>query len=258
MMSLALSLFPGVGLLDRAFELEGFCVVRGPDVLWGGDIRRFHPPAGRFDGVIGGPPCQAFSRMRHVNPKCGQKHGNLIPEFERVVAEAEPEWFLMENVPNAPEPAVSGYSVSPRILNNRWLGEVQNRVRRFSFGVRGGPAVPLLPQVAVFEAPEFAHAALGTDRAVPVALVRDGRGGHRRTAPPTVTGGHGSPFSHSRGNVTLGDMCELQGLPRDFLDEAPFTAHGKRKALGNGVPIPMGRAIARAVREALMLEEAAP
>jgi DNA (cytosine-5)-methyltransferase 1 len=63
---LVLSLFPGIGLLDRAFEEVGFCVVRGPDVLWGGDIHRFRPPAGRFDGVIGGPPCQAFSVLRHL------------------------------------------------------------------------------------------------------------------------------------------------------------------------------------------------
>ena len=46
--SLVLALFPGIGLLDRVFEGEGFCVVRGPDVLWGGDIRRFHPSAGVF------------------------------------------------------------------------------------------------------------------------------------------------------------------------------------------------------------------
>jgi hypothetical protein len=78
---LVLSCFPGIGLLDRAFEEEGFCVVRGPDLLWGGDIRTFHPPAGRFDGVIGGPPCQLFSSFRHLNPNVG-RHGNLIPEFE--------------------------------------------------------------------------------------------------------------------------------------------------------------------------------
>jgi DNA-binding XRE family transcriptional regulator len=52
---LILSLFPGIGLLDKAFEEEGYCVVRGPDPLWGGDVRNFHPPAGRFDGIIGGP-----------------------------------------------------------------------------------------------------------------------------------------------------------------------------------------------------------
>ena len=27
-MELVLSLFPGIGLLDKAFELEGFCVVQ--------------------------------------------------------------------------------------------------------------------------------------------------------------------------------------------------------------------------------------
>lgn len=67
---LVLSLFPGIGLIDRAFEEQGFVVVRGPDVLWGGDIRNFHPPAGKFDGVIGGPPCQTFSSLdqNHVWP----------------------------------------------------------------------------------------------------------------------------------------------------------------------------------------------
>ncbi len=29
---LVLSLFPGIGLLDMAFEAEGFCVVRAPGV----------------------------------------------------------------------------------------------------------------------------------------------------------------------------------------------------------------------------------
>ena len=112
---LVLSLFPGVDVLGHAFEMEWpeACVVRGPDVIFGSlsDVRRFHPPAGVFDGVIGGPPCQAFSRLRHINPLAGRKHGNLIPEFERVVGEAAPEWFLMENVPEAPQPAVPGYVV---------------------------------------------------------------------------------------------------------------------------------------------------
>ena len=27
-----LSIFPGVGILDSAFEAEGFCIVRGPDL----------------------------------------------------------------------------------------------------------------------------------------------------------------------------------------------------------------------------------
>lgn len=65
---LILSVFPGIGMLDRGFEEEGFCVVRGPDLLWGGDIRRFHVPANHFAGVIGGPPCQDFSNARRSAP----------------------------------------------------------------------------------------------------------------------------------------------------------------------------------------------
>ena len=105
-MTLVLSLFPGIGLLDRAFEEEGFCVVRGPDLLWGGDIRSFQPPGGVFDGVIGGPPCQLFSQMRHIQPLASMKHGNLIPEYERVVRAAQPDWFVMENVRDAPLPVL--------------------------------------------------------------------------------------------------------------------------------------------------------
>ncbi len=35
MTQLVLSVFPGIDLLGRGFEAEGFCVVRGPDLLWG-------------------------------------------------------------------------------------------------------------------------------------------------------------------------------------------------------------------------------
>jgi DNA (cytosine-5)-methyltransferase 1 len=246
---LVLSIFPGIGLLDRAFEAEGFTVVRGPDVLWGGDVRTFHPPAGRFDGVIGGPPCQAHSRLRYVNPKAGQKHGDLIPEFCRVVAEAQPEWFLMENVPEAPEPVIDGYQVRSVRLNNRWLdggeglGAEQNRLRRFSFGTADGRALPL--EVAALEAPEWKHAvtAAGGGRAVPVALQRDRNGGHR---PKWALANWGHQTSRN-----LKEACVLQGLPEDFLDEAPFTLAGKYQVVGNGVPLPMGRAVAQAVKRVI-------
>lgn len=50
---------------------------------------------------------------------------------------------------------------------------------------------------------------------------------------------------------SLEEACRLQGLPTDFLQDAPFTKEGKLKAVANGVPIPMGRALARAIKEAL-------
>jgi DNA (cytosine-5)-methyltransferase 1 len=240
MMGLVLSLFPGIGLLDMAFEEEGFCVVRGPDLLWGGDIRRFHPPAGKFDGVIGGPPCQAFSRLVHlVRSLYGEQavKPNLIPEFERVVDEARPVWFVMENVPDAPEPVVPGYVIKSLELNNRWLGETQSRRRRFSFGTSGGLA--LLPEVAVFESMDWEPVVCATAGGRRVSVAIGGSGKPKRSKLPHET------------TRPISVMCELQGLPPDFLDGTPFTLEGKRIMIGNGVPLPMGRAMARAVKKAL-------
>lgn len=240
---LVLSLFPGIGMLDHAFELEGFCVVRGPDVLWGGDIRRFHPPAGRFDGVIGGPPCKAHSPLANI---VRAVHGpeavapDLIPEFNRCVSEAAPTWFVMENVPRAPLPAVEGYEVHDVILNNRWLGEDQNRIRRFSFGTRDGRR--LHPQLAALESAKFEPAVTASNGGRRAKVVRDSNG--------KVRGKQGGADWHRLRNRSVGELCRLQGLNEDYLDRAPFTLKAKKEVIGNGVPIAMGRAIAKAVREA--------
>jgi site-specific DNA-cytosine methylase len=45
----------------------------------------------------------------------------------------------------------------------------------------------------------------------------------------------------------------LQGLPEDFFADSPLTAEGKLRAVANGVPVPMGRALARAIPEAVLL-----
>lgn len=238
---LVLSLFPGLGLLDRAFEEEGFCVVRGPDLLWGGDIRNFHPPPHKFEGVIGGPPCQAFSQLAHLTRARGiePRHGNLIPEFERCVTEAMPSWFLMENVRAAPIPSIRGYVVKDLMLNNRWLGEEQSRTRRFSFGTPNGLCLTI--DVCLFEAPTLELVVTASRGMVPV--LKYDRGYPR---PKSTIDKY-----RSAAQRTWAKLCELQGVPSDFLADAPFTVQGKRRALGNGVPIPMGREIARAIKRAL-------
>jgi DNA (cytosine-5)-methyltransferase 1 len=244
---LVLSLFPGIGLLDMAFEEEGFCVVRGPDLLWGGGIKNFHPPAGKFDGVIGGPPCQCFSRIRYVNPKCGQKHGNLIPEFERIVIEARPAWFLMENVPEAPGPSVIGWDTHRELLEDSWVGGETMRRRRFTFGAKHEVcgAHRFRPEHLALHRPdpEQAVTASGGSRAVPIK-----RAGNGRLKRNTL-----SVYGYA-GKRDYATALALQGLPADFLSEAPFTVQGKYQAVGNGVPLPMGRAVAKAVKRALGIE----
>lgn len=246
MIGLVLSLFPGIGLLDMAFEQEGFCVVRGPDVLWGGDIRRFHPPAGRFDGVIGGPPCQAFSRLRHIVEANGyQTAPDLIPEYERCVAEAQPEWFVMENVPEAPLPEVSGYIIKDVLVRDVWVGGETDRLRRFSFGTRDGRKLDV--EFLALHRPDPEHSALASGGGRPVPVKIGGSGRVKRSAASALRN-YGYKTTEAFTNHK-----RLQGLPSDF-DLPPFTVSAKVKALGNGVPLPMGRAIARAVRTALELE----
>jgi DNA (cytosine-5)-methyltransferase 1 len=225
---LVLSLFPGIGLFDMAFEQEGFCIVRGPDLLWGGDVRQFRVPPGRFDGVIGGPPCQRYGGLANFAHRWRRDPEHLIPEFERIVTEARPRWFVMENVPTAPRPVVAGYQVYWFVLNNRWLGEEQSRKRAFSFGSDDGR--PIRVEVAALESVAFA----GT--------VTSANGGRRKTHAGRASGGRIQA-------IPLAAALRLQGCPADFFGPtSPFTRRAQKKMIAEGVPLPMGRAIARAVK----------
>lgn len=208
---LVLSLFPGIGLLDRGFERAGFCVVRGPDLIWGGDIRKFKPPAGRLDGVIGGPPCQEFSQAKN-----GQERGSygleMLDEFKRVVEAARPTWWLMENVARVPDVVIGGYNWQRLDLWAHDFGVNQRRLRHFQFGSRDG-TVLVLPRSS-----------------------STAKSGSSETAVITA----------SDTSTSWDRFCTEQGLPPDF-DIPAFTTGAKRRAVGNGVPLPMAAAVAVAV-----------
>jgi len=222
---LVLSLFPGIGLLDMAFEEEGFCVVRGPDLLWGGDVCAFHPPADRFDGIVGGPPCQSWSGLGAVN--CARWGAasimpDRIPEFARCVNEAQPAWFVMENVAAAPLPETPDYRLTSRLICNRHCGGEQRRERRITFGARVPVGKFALETVALLAAVE---------RPTVISTGQAGKGGHR---------------------ASVAEMARDQGIDPARFDESPFTVTELRRAIANGVPLPMGRAIAKAVKRALL------
>lgn len=245
---LVLSLFPGIGLLDMAFEEAGFCVVHGPDLLWGGDIRNFHPPAEVFVGVIGGPPCQLFSRMRHIQPRAGLKHGNMIPEFERVVIEARPSWFLMENVEDAPIPKIGSHPSRSEKIRDVWVGGETNRLRRFTFGSRWHDPRGFRIDTKALHRSDPSPAVLASGgRRVPVAL---GGSGKVKASRRVCAG-------DSKTKDGLAAALVAQGLPSDFLSDSPFTIAGKIRVVGNGVPLAMGRAVAQAVMRAIKSNEAA-
>lgn len=234
MSDLVLSLFPGGGLLDYAFEQEGYCIVRGPDVIWGGDIRRFHPPAGVFDGIIGGPPCPAHSRLRHqIEASGNEAAADLVGELVRVIGAAAPTWWIMENAPKCYVPAVPGYEVHSQVFDNHSLGELQSRRRLICFGTRDGRRLHIdTPALVPIEREQ---AVTRDARAVPVAIGGSGKRKPGADKPPR----------------SIEDRLELQGMPRDWLVGQPWTKAAQAVIVGNGVPLPMGRAIARAIRTSM-------
>jgi len=210
MTELVLSLFPGIGMLDKGFEEAGFCVVRGPDLIFGGDIRNFRVPSGKFDGVIGGPPCQDFSKARRSTPT---GNGNeMLAEFQRIVQEAMPTWWLAENVPCVPDIRINGYSWQRLDVSPRDFGARQVRNRHIQFGSND-------ESVLVIE--RYRAAAESTC---------------------TVTTGDRRPVSV---------IAELQGLPSDF-DVPAFSRVAVKRAIGNGVHIAVSRALAIAVTQRSM------
>lgn len=57
---------------------------------------------GALDGMIGGPPCQGFS---HIGQKQeGDNRNEQFVQFFRLVSEAQPKFFLAENVPGILDP----------------------------------------------------------------------------------------------------------------------------------------------------------
>jgi DNA (cytosine-5)-methyltransferase 1 len=61
------------------------------------DAKRIIARAGRdIDGLLGGPPCQAFSEIGRRHPNDPRR--DLVRHFFRLVAGLKPKFFLMENV----------------------------------------------------------------------------------------------------------------------------------------------------------------
>jgi hypothetical protein len=160
----------------------------------------------------------------------------------------------MENVPGAPLPVVDGYAVHSQLVNNRdvpadpggCIGPEQNRQRRISFGTHADRPIDhrLHLDVALITNPVWERAVVDSSK----------EGGLARSQTELRGGKMRSRLPGSYPKRTIAEALRLQGLPEDYLDECPLTVAGKRHAIGNCVPVPTGRAIARAVRRAIGLE----
>lgn len=219
-MQLVLSLFPGADLLGLAFEQTGFCVVRGPDILLGGDTRNFEIPPNKFDGIIGGPPCKVFSKALKGNDSTV---GNLIPEFARLVEQGKPKWWLMENVVGASGPNL--YPTYRHVLNAHDFGCNQIRVRAFWSNLDLKVEKILSEQKTISPWPTV----VATEYKYG-GSVRDQRRAGRKVGR----------------RMTLEEVNEAMGLPTNFSTPA-LTMDMQYEVRGNGVPLQLGRAVAKAI-----------
>jgi len=130
---LVLSTFCGIDLFGKGFQMNDFCVVKAGDKFLGDDIRNFYPPKGFCDGVIGGSPCQDFSRLNR-SPK-NYSH-EMLEQYIRVVMQVSPSWFLHENVVGVPDFEIKGYKCQRFELDLSWFNYGASRRRIFTFGFK--------------------------------------------------------------------------------------------------------------------------
>jgi len=107
------------------------------------NIRPYMPEG--VDGIVGGPPCQAFSSIGKRLPDDPRR--SLVGHFFRIVEEVQPKFFVMENVPGLAFPENrpvldEGLSrlgshwkvLGPVILDASNFGAPTKRKRVFVFG----------------------------------------------------------------------------------------------------------------------------
>ena len=159
------SLFAGCGGLDRGFENAGFRVVWANefDLSISATYRLNHPATilntqdvrslsasdvPDCDGIIGGPPCQAWSEG---GKQLGllDARGRLFLEYIRIVKAKKPMFFIIENVQGILDTRHKqalngfidallqlGYRIDFKLLNAADYRIPQDRMRVFFVGIR--------------------------------------------------------------------------------------------------------------------------
>lgn len=189
---LAISIFSGVGGLDLGVEAVGYRVAAAVEMDTDAALtmeKNFHHLASpvirqdildvttreilrraglkgreRPDLLVGGPPCTPFSKSGFWLEwkRAGlDPNASLLQAYTRVLAEAKPRAFVLENVyaltydNQASRPAYerlrreladAGYVFAAKVCNAADYGVPQARPRLFIAGVRRGSRVPALPE----------------------------------------------------------------------------------------------------------------
>lgn len=242
------------------------------------DVRDLSGARGDFEGitgVIGGPPCQAWSR-RNIRKDANDPRAVLLDEYMRIVEEVRPRWFVLENVVTVPKAAKQGvaekaktlgYRVHSACLNAADYGAAQTRRRWIAIGVRDGASLtPITPTPARTVRQAFASIRenWGVMQSSPGTLARLAtattdewaamNGEYRNmirlqwdVPAPTVCNPKKVYMVHPEEcrNISLAEAAALQGFPPDYIWHGSETTIAQM--IANAMPAEMAAAVAGAI-----------
>jgi DNA (cytosine-5)-methyltransferase 1 len=232
---------------------------------------------GDFDGVtaiIGGPPCQAWSR-RNIRQTPDDPRAQLLDEYMRIVEEVRPRWFVVENVVTAPKKAKQGvmeragalgYRVISACLNAADYGAAQTRRRWIAIGCREGTIrdFQTVQPRTVRQAFAGIRKNWGVMRSSPETIARLASAPADEWAPmngqyrnmirlswdapaPTVCNPKKVYMVHPDEcrNISLAEAAALQGFPPDYIWKGNESAIAQM--IANAMPAEMAAAVAGAI-----------
>lgn len=289
-------LFAGCGGLSMGFANAGFQIVGAFDA-WKPAVdiynENFDHPAIQLDlgqpsaseiisslapgMIIGGPPCQDFSPAGHRDESLGR--ADLTISFARIVADAKPKLFVMENVPRIRQSRVlaeardlfkgAGYGLSETVLNAALYGVPQARKRFFLVGQRGGEDGFFNSELnssqddKAMTLRDYFGDSLGFEHYFRVPRTYARRGVFSIDEPaPTVRGvdrpvpsgypGHpkdSAPISEEIRTLTQEERAMIQTFPRGF--KLPPQKSTANELVGNAVPVKLAEHVAKSILRAL-------
>ena len=169
------SVFSGVGGIDLGFEEAGFQTIFATDIweracqslkqnlsnsevvcddIVNIDFKKIKTNHDEIDGLVGGPPCPAFSKSRFYRTEKDRGINDVdgfktVSNYFRAVEELEPKFFLFENVHGfvfkphktalelvESESKRLGYKIFHKVVNAADYGVAQTRQRFICIGIK--------------------------------------------------------------------------------------------------------------------------
>ena len=225
------------------------------------------------DIIMGGPPCQDFS---HAGKRIENERAGLTEAFAEIVAQVNPQWFVMENVDRAQKSSAyiaartilknAGYGLTEVVLDASLCGVPQKRKRFFCIGSMGQDDDYLLDYIngqlnkkettvrdyfgstLDFEY-YYRHPRNYSRRAVysidePAPTIR----GVNRPVPKGYPGhsGDACPINSTLRAMTTLERALVQTFPADFKWLGNKT--DMEQMIGNAVPVKLAEFVARALQ----------